>query len=130
MGNLKFSDDGRLIVPKFKKPETKREKQRRLRRAFQNKRNKLVKKYKGAINHRKEWDSNDLRNVLLNFKDKKDLFEVNYYCEKYGREVGSMEWIFDIRERLIKGVEMTANPLEKDSFARQIKRILEEESII
>jgi len=61
---------------------------------------------------------------------KKSLSEIEYYCEMYKRDVGSIEWIFDIRERLKKGIILTANPLEKDSFARQIKRIMEEENLI
>ncbi len=128
MNQLKYDGEGRIIIPKFKKPETKAEKRRRIK-LFREKRIKeLTKKHENAENKDKDWDKEEVRDVVLNCEN--NFNDMDNFATKYKRTFGSMQWIISNRESLKKGIEKKSNPIDKDLFSRRIKEILEEENLI
>ncbi len=126
--NREWIKEREKMKEEFKRPETKAEKRRKIRLYRERRIRELTKKHENARKHGEDWDKEDVRDIVLNCR--KDFDDMDKFSEKYERRFGSIQWVIDNRESLIKGIEKKSNLVDKDLFSRRIKEILEEENLI
>lgn len=124
MGVLKFDNDGRLIVPKFKKPETKMERRKRLAR----------EKYLKFSNYQEESLPTATKNTMP-YKDfeLKEILECknNDYdkmlelAKKFNRRWWAIKTIIEDRDYYLEKGENKLT-IRFDKFGKQLKRVIEE----
>jgi len=120
MSVMQFNNEGKLILPKGFITES--EKERKLR--IENERRERIGKIrKKAINFGDSYTDNELKKILLinNYE-----LEIEDIAIEFGRTFGAIKWILDHRDYYKKYNKIkTSNNLETNSFIRQIKRLID-----
>jgi len=122
MGVLKFNDEGRIIIPKFKKPETKMEKRKRLIRE----RNLKFERYQEkslffATKNKQSYEDWELKEILE--CDSNDYEKMLELAKKFNRRWWAIKTIIEDRDFYLKNGENKLT-IRFDKFGEQLKRII------
>ena len=125
---LKFDDNGRVMIPKapkFKKPETKRERRKRLTRE----RNLKFEEYQReslltAIKNTQHYENLELKEILrCGNEDYDKMLEL---AKKYNRRWWAIKTIIEDRDYYLKHSQNKLT-IRFDKFGEQLKELIENE---